>query len=118
MLKWLVTWLVSAISLLIVAYLVPGFRVAGFGSALIAAIVIGLINGTLGAVLKFFTWPLRLLTLGLLTLLINAAMLKLAANFVDGFQIDGWFSAFVGALLLAIVSTLLTWITPDFKKKD
>ena len=118
MLKWLVTWLANAISLLIVAYLVPGFRVAGFGSALIAAIVIGLINGTLGAVLKFFTWPLRLLTLGLLTLLINAAMLKLAASFVDGFQIDGWFSAFVGALLLAIVSTLLTWITPDFKKKD
>jgi len=117
MLHWLVKWLVSAISLLIVAYFVTGFHVAGFVSALIAAVVIGLINGTIGTVIKFFTFPLRLLTLGLLTWVINAAMLMLAANFVDGFRIDGWGPAMIGALLLAIVSTVLGWITPDFKKK-
>jgi putative membrane protein len=118
MLNWLIKWLVSAISLLIVAYFVPGFHVNGFTAALIAAVVVGLINGTLGAVLKFFTWPLRLLTLGLLTWLINAAMLKLATSFVDGFRIDGWVPALIGSLLLAIVSTALRWIVPDFKKSD
>jgi len=115
MLNWLIKWLVSAISLLIVAYFVPGFHVAGFTAALIAAIVVGLINGTLGVVLKFVTWPLRLLTLGLLTWLVNAAMLMLATHFVDGFRIDGWFAALIGSLLLAIVSTALGWIVPDSK---
>jgi putative membrane protein len=115
MLKWIITWVISAISLLIVAHIVPGFRVAGFGSALIAAIVIGLINGTLGMLLKFFTWPFRVLSLGLLTWIINAAMLKLATAFVDGFAIDGWFAALLGALLLTVVTTILQWIVPDKK---
>ncbi len=117
MLSWLVKWLVSAISLLIVANFVSGFHVAGFVPALIAAVVIGLINGTLGVIIKFFTFPLRLLTLGLLTLIINAGLLKLATHFVDGFRIDGWGPAIWGALLLAIVSTVLGWLTPDFKRK-
>ena len=116
MLNWLVKWLVSAISLLIVAYVVPGFVVASFTAALLAAVVVGLINGTLGTVLKFFTWPLRLLTLGLLTWAINAAMLMLATKFVDGFRITDWPAAFIGSLVLAIVSTALRWIVPDFHK--
>ena len=116
MLSWLLKWLVSAISLLIVTRVVDGFHVAGLVPALIAAVVIGLINGTIGAVIKFFTFPLRLLTLGLLTLVINAGMLKLATHFVDGFRIDGWGPALIGALVLAIVSTVLGWLTPDFKK--
>ena len=116
MLNWLLKWLVSAISLLIVAHFVPGFHVTSFPAALIAAVVVGLVNGTLGAVLKFFTWPLRVLTLGLLTWVINAGMLKLASSFVDGFRIDGWGPALIGALLLAIVSTVLSWIVPDFNK--
>ena len=118
MLSWLLKWLVSAVSLLIVTRFVTGFHVAGFIPALIAAIVIGLINGTLGAIIKFFTFPLRWLTLGLLTLIINAGMLKLATRFVDGFRIDGWIPAIVGALLLAIVSTVLGWLVPDFKRKE
>jgi putative membrane protein len=117
MLNWLIKWLLSALSLLIVAYLVPGFHVAGFGAALIAAIVVGLINGTLGMILKFFTWPFRILTLGLLTWAINTAMLLLAARLVDGFQIDGWFAAFVGSLALAVVGAILGLVMPE-KKTD
>jgi putative membrane protein len=117
-LKLLVHWLVSAVSLLIVAYVVPGFILSGFKAALIAAAAVGFVNGTLGAVLRLFTWPLRILTLGLLTWVINAAMLELAASLVDGFAIDGFFSAMLGSLVLAIVSTLLRWIMPDFKKKS
>ncbi len=117
MLHLLLKWLVSAISLLIVAYLIPGFHVAGFQAALIAALVIGLVNGTLGAVLRFFTFPFRILTLGLLTWVINALMIWLSTQFVDGFSISGFIPAMLGSLALAIVSTILGWLTPSSGKK-
>ena len=116
MVHLLLKWLVNAISLLIVAYIVPGFHVAGFGSALIAALVIGLVNGTLGALIKFFTWPFRVLTLGLLTWVISALMLWLSTHFVDGFTISGFIPALIGSLALAIVSTVLGWLTLSGKK--
>jgi putative membrane protein len=107
----LIKWLVNALSLLIVAYVVPGFRMRSFGSAMIAAVVIGLVNGTLGAILKFVTWPFRILTLGILTWIINAFMLWFASKFVSGFEIDGFIAALIGSLLLAIVSGILGSIT-------
>jgi putative membrane protein len=100
-------WLVNAVSLLIVAYIIPGFYVRSFGSALIAALVIGLVDGTLGAVILFLTWPFRILTLGLLTWVINAFLLWLASKLVPGFEIHGAFAALFGALLLAIVNAVL-----------
>ena len=104
MLNLLLGWLASALSLLVVAYFVPGFHVATFGTALIAAVVIGLINGTLGFVVKLVTFPLRMLTLGLLSLVINAFLLWFATYFVDGFRIDGFSTALVGSLLLSLVN--------------
>ena len=71
----IVHWLLSALSLLIVAHLVPGFEVRSFGTALLAAVVIGLVNATLGFILKVFTPPLTILTLGLFLIVINALML-------------------------------------------
>jgi putative membrane protein len=116
MIHLLLKWLVSAVSLLIVAYVVPGFHVRSFGAAMIAALVIGLVNGTLGAVLRLVTWPLRILTLGLLTWVISAAMILLSSKLVDGFQVDGFFAALIGSLLLAIVSAILGSITGEGKK--
>jgi uncharacterized membrane protein YvlD (DUF360 family) len=78
MVALLVHWLISAVSLLIVTYILPGIQVRGFGTALIAAIVIGFINATLGLILKILTLPLTLLTFGLFLLVINALMLQLA----------------------------------------
>ena len=103
----LVTWLLSALSLLIVAYVVKGFDISGFGSALIAAVVIGLVNGTIGFFLKVVTFPLTLLTLGLFWWVINALMLKLAAAVVPGFKISGFLPALIGALVLSVVNLLL-----------
>jgi len=103
----LLTWLLSAVSLLIVAYVVKGFDINGFGSALIAAVVIGLVNGTIGFFLKVVTFPLTILTLGLFWWVINALMLKLAAALVPGFNINGFFPALVGALVLSLVNLLL-----------
>ena len=103
----LLHWLVSSLSLIVVAYLLPGIRLEGIGAALIAPIVIGLVNATVGFVLKILTLPLTLLTLGLFWLVINALMLQLAAYLVPGFFIAGFWWAFIGAILLSIVSMIL-----------
>lgn len=108
----LLHWLISAASLLIVAYLVPGFRVASVGTALIAAIVLGLINGTIGVVVKLITLPFRILTLGLLTVVINAVLLMLAAQLVSGFSVGSFGVAVVGSIALWLVSTVLTMFIP------
>jgi putative membrane protein len=99
-------WLVDALALWIVAQLIPGIEVRGFGAALGAAIVIAIVNGTIGIVLKFLTFPLTLLTLGLFLLVINALLLKLASLFTPGFKVHGFFSALVGSVVLS----LITWI--------
>ena len=104
MMHLLLNWLLSAVSLVIVAHLIPGFQISGFVAALIAAIVIGLVNGTLGALLKIITFPLSILTLGLFWLVINALMLKVAAALVPGFRIDGFLPACLGAIVLSLVN--------------
>ena len=107
MLGLLLHWLISAVSLLIVAYIIPGIKVDGFGTALIASVVIGLVNATIGFFLKLITLPLTILTLGIFWLVINALMLELASALVSGFTVEGFWSAFFGAIVLSLVSTFL-----------
>ena len=107
MTRLLVNWLISALSLVIVANVIPGFQLSGFGAALIAAIVVGFVNGTLGFILKLITFPLSIITLGLFWFVINALMLKLAAALVPGFRIDGFLPAFLGAIVLSLVNMVL-----------
>jgi putative membrane protein len=106
----LINWLLSALSLVIVANLIPGFQLTGFGPALFAAIVIGLVNGTLGFFLKIVTFPLTIVTLGLFWLVINGLMLKVAAALVPGFRIKGFLPAFFGAIVLTLVNMVLRWL--------
>ena len=85
--------------------------VSGPVAALIAALVIGFINATIGALLKILTFPLTLLTLGLFWLVINALMLKLASALLSpGFQVNGFLAAFLGAILLSLVNMMLKWL--------
>jgi putative membrane protein len=100
-------WLINTASLLAVAYLFPGIQVRSIGSALIAALVIGLINATLGFFLKIVTLPLTILTFGLFLLVINALMLQLAAYVVPGFAVATFWTAFFGAIVLSIVAMVL-----------
>jgi len=116
--RLLVRWLLSAVALMIVTYIVPGFKVNGFIAALIAAAVIGLINATLGLVLKIVTFPLTILTLGLFLIVVNAIMLRIAAYFVRGFEVQGWWPALLGALLLSIVSSFLHWVVGDIRRHE
>jgi putative membrane protein len=103
----LLHWLVSTVSLVIVAYVVPGIEIRGVGPALLAPVVIGLVNATLGLVLKMLTFPLTILTLGLFWIIINALMLQFAAFLVPGFYVAGFGSAFLGSILLSLVSMVL-----------
>jgi len=100
-------WVLSALCLLLVARFVPGIFVRGFGTALIAAVVIGLVNGTVGMLLKIVTFPLTILTFGVFWLLINALMLKLAAFFVPGFEVRGLWPAFLGGLILSLLNLMV-----------
>ena len=108
--RLLLHWILSALAVWIVAHLVPGISVSGPKAALIAAAVIGLINATIGLLLKILTFPLTIVTLGLFWFVINALMLEVAAAFVRGFQVRGFVAAFIGAIVLSIVSSLLQWL--------
>jgi putative membrane protein len=115
MLKLLLHWVLSAIALLIVSRLVPGFVVRGIGPALIAAVVIGLLNATFGLLLKIITFPLTILTLGLFLLVINGLMIMVASAIVPGFKVYGMVPAFWGAVVLAILGMLFRYILQDAK---
>jgi putative membrane protein len=103
----LISWLLSTLCLIIVVWLVPGFHYDNLVDALIAAAVIGLLNATLGFLLKLITLPLAILTLGIFFLVINAFMIELAARIVPGFYVRSFGTAFIGALILAILHMLL-----------
>jgi putative membrane protein len=103
----LVHWAISAISLVIVAYLIPGIRLDGLGPALLAPLVIGLVNATVGFIVKIVTFPITILSLGIFLLVINALMLMLAAYLVPGFAVAGFWSAFFGAIVMSLVGMIL-----------
>jgi putative membrane protein len=107
MLDLVIHWFLSAGSLLITAYLFPGIQVKGLGTALLAPIVIGFINATIGLIIKILTLPLTIVTLGIFWLVINALMLQLAAAIVPGFYVGGFISAFFGAIILSLINMLL-----------
>ncbi|HEV2274001.1 MAG TPA: phage holin family protein [Acidobacteriaceae bacterium] len=107
MIVLLVKWILSALALLVVTYIVPGFRVSNFPSALVAVLVIGFLNMTLGLLLKAITLPFAILTLGLFFLVVNAIMLMIASKITPGLQIASFGSAFIGAAVLALVHMLL-----------
>jgi len=110
MLRMLLHWVVTALAVWITSRVVPGFYVNGASAALIAAVVIGLVNATIGLFLKIITFPLTILTLGLFWFVINAIMLELASAFVPGFHITTFGAAFIGAIVLTVVNTLLKWL--------
>lgn len=105
--NWLLHWILSGVALLIVANILPGIRVDGFGSALIAAVVIGLVGATVGLILKVILLPFIVLTLGLVYFVINGMMLLLASSLVPGFRVDGPGTAILGSILLTLVDYAL-----------
>ncbi len=109
--SFIITWLVTSISLLIISNLNLGIEVKDFKASLIAALVIGLLNAVLRPILGFFFFPLTLITFGLFSLVLNGAMIWLATHIVDGFRLrDGFLSAIIAAVVLWILNGIIFWI--------
>jgi putative membrane protein len=100
-------WFLGALALWLVARIIPGIYVRDFGAALIATIVIGIVNAIVGPVLKFLGFPFIFLTLGLFLLVIDAALLKLASLFTPGFEVRGFFAAVFGSVVLTLLNYVL-----------
>src|SRR5574343_199819 len=110
MLNLLALWIVNALALLALPYVVPTIQVAGFGTALLVAVVLGLINALLRPLLVLLTLPVTLLTLGLFIFVINALLFQLAGALVEGFQVGGFGSALLGSIGYSVISWLLSAI--------
>lgn len=111
----LVAWVINAATLIAATYIVPGFHVASFTTALLAAVVIGLINTLIRPLLLFITLPINMLTLGLFTFLVNALILWLAAQVVLGMSIDSPLAAILAAVVVSVVSTILANLAKTLK---
>lgn len=103
-------WILFSVAIYLTAVLTPGISLKGFGSAMLASLVVGFLNMTIRPILLFLTFPINLLTLGLFTVVVNAIVLRLAAGLLKGFDIRGWVPAIIGAIVLALVQALIFWI--------
>ena len=118
MLQFILTWLASAVSLMITASIVPGFIVANFSSAVVGAAVLGLVNATVKPILVIFTLPLTILTLGLFLLVVNAIALGLVGYLTPDLMVEGFFPAVFGSIVLTFVSGLINQLFFGFDNTD
>ena len=110
----LLRWVINAAALLLVAQVVPGIAVRNFYTALVVAVLLGIMNALVRPILIFLTLPINILTIGLFTLVINAAIFWFVSTVVKGFEVTGFTAAFFGALILWAVS----WLTNSLMRKD
>ena len=111
----LLSWLLNALALMAVAFLYSGVQVSGIFPALIAALVLGLVNAIIRPVLVFLTLPVTLLTLGLFIFVINALLFWLVAEMVKGFAVNGFMASLIGSLLYSAISLLISWLVSKNK---
>jgi putative membrane protein len=115
-LQIIVALALNALALIVTAYVVPGFEVADFTTAILAAIVLGIVNTFIRPVLAFMTAPLTIISLGLFAFVINALMLYIVAYFVPGITIAGFVPAILAAVVLSVVATALSMLLGDLAK--
>jgi putative membrane protein len=108
MLRLLVLWLINSLALLTVAYVLPGIDVADFTTAMIAAVVLGLVNAFIRPLLILLTLPVTLLTLGLFIFVINGLLFWMVGSWLQGFTVAGFWSGFFGAIVYSIISWALS----------
>ncbi len=107
MLRLLVVWLIHTLALLGVAYLLPGVTIGSFGAALVAALVLGLVNTVIRPILILLTLPATILTLGLFIFVINGLLFWFVGSFIQGFSVAGFWWGVAGAILYSVFSWLL-----------
>ncbi|TAK03896.1 phage holin family protein [Patescibacteria group bacterium] len=109
-------WILNALALIVIANVVPGFGVDGFYAALVAALVLGLVNALIRPLLFILTLPVTVLTLGAFAFVINALMIWLTSTIVKGFHVSGFLPAFMAAFLLWVVSMGTNWLIKHAKE--
>lgn len=107
MVEILISWIVTALAILASAYLLPGVHVTSFVTALVVAVVLGIINAFIKPILLILTLPITILTLGLFAFVINAVVILLAANLVPGFTVDGFWWALIFSIVLSVINSFL-----------
>jgi putative membrane protein len=107
--RFLLTWLVTAVSLIITAYLVPGFVIRSFVAAWIVAVILGLVNATIKPILVLLTLPITIVSLGLFLLVINTITIWLASAITPGFDVNGFIAALIGSIVLTVVNSGLNF---------
>ena len=113
-----VRWFINALALLLVAYLYSGVQVDGIFAALIAALVLGLVNAVIRPLLVVLTLPVTILTLGLFIFVINAFMFWFVTEIVKGFTVTGFMAALIGSLMFSVISLVTNWLVFDKEKKS
>ncbi len=113
----IISVLLNALALIITAYIVPGFHLETPQAAVLAAIVLGVLNTFIKPLLLFLTFPLNIMTLGLFTFVVNAIVLWLTDAIVGGLRIENFLMTILGAIVLSVVSTALSMLKKDFVKK-
>lgn len=108
----LINWIVSAMVIFSIAYVLPGVSVTGFTSAIVLALVLGIINAVLKPILLILTLPINLITLGLFTLVLNALLILIAASFVPGVRVDGFLWALIFGIILSIANMAIQNFLP------
>ncbi|PSB29637.1 phage holin family protein [Stenomitos frigidus] len=108
MLHFILTWLATALSLVITAHFVPGFKIDSFTAALIGAVILGVVNAIVRPILTLLTLPLTIVTLGLFLFVVNAFTFWLVAAITPGFHLAGFLTALIGAIVLTIVSSIVS----------
>ena len=103
----IIRWLTLTFAIIVTAYLVGGIEVSGFWSALFAAGILGILNAFFRPIILILTLPINILTMGLFTFVINAVLLKMASGVISGFNVEGFWPAVFGSLLISVVSWLL-----------
>ena len=116
MLKLLVVWLINALALLTVAYVMPGIAVADIWAAMIAAVVLGLVNAVIRPVLVLLTLPVTILTLGLFIFVINGLLFWFVGTFIEGFVVSGFWPGVFGAIVYSLISWALSSLVFEEKK--
>ncbi len=106
-------WIILSAAIMVSAYLFPGIEVAGFGAALFAAVVLGILNAFFRPILIILTLPINILTLGLFTFVINAFLLMMTSGVIGGLHVDGFSSALLGSLIISLVSWGLSSFISD-----
>ena len=110
MMALVLRWVLNAGALLLVAFLYPGVKVETFFAALIAALVLGLVNAVIRPILVVLTLPVTVLTLGLFIFVINALLFWLVAEILEGFHVAGFWAALFGSILYSIIATVIAWL--------